>query len=76
MSKKPTMAFAYTVGISVSLLELVCYISFFHHIYNHNNTIAANILTPAVIKNRNQVINFLERYVEGYCSKKCKIWYD
>jgi hypothetical protein len=44
-------------GSSVAMLELTCYISFYHHIYNHDNTIAINIVTPAVIKMRNQVTN-------------------
>jgi hypothetical protein len=53
--QRATMALAYTFGISVAVLELCCYVAFFHHIYVHNNTVAVNIVTPAVIKNRNRV---------------------
>ena len=50
------MAFAYTFGISVAILELACYISFYHHIFHHNNTVAVTVVKPAVIKQRNQVL--------------------
>jgi hypothetical protein len=53
--QKPLMLFAFTFGISFAVMELFCYVSFFMHLYNHNNTIAINVVTPAVIKQRNQV---------------------
>ena len=43
-----------SLGLILTLLEVSVYITFFHHIMNHNNNIAASILQPGVIKQRNQ----------------------
>ena len=38
----------------LTILEVTSYIIFFLHITKHNNTIAANVLKPSVIKQRNR----------------------
>ena len=48
------MHFLFAFGTFVSMLELACYVAFFHHIYNHNNTVAVHVVAPAVIKKRNK----------------------
>jgi hypothetical protein len=56
------------IGSSVAMLELTCYICFYHHIYNHDNTVAINIVTPAVIKMRNQVTNLNDVQASRDCT--------
>jgi hypothetical protein len=60
-SPKSTMLILCIFGFFVAMLELACYIAFFYHIYNHNNTIAVNVVTPAVIRKRNQVTILLKK---------------
>ena len=42
-----------SAGMCLTMLEMICYIIFFHHVACHNNNIAANVLQPSVIKERN-----------------------
>ena len=42
-------------GIFVTLIEASCFVSLFHHLYNHNKNIASNVLSPSVVQQRNRV---------------------
>ena len=55
MARKEILIIIAVVGIFFTLLEMFCYIIFFHHLTQHNKNIAANILKPSVIKHRNQI---------------------
>lgn len=41
------------LGVTLTLLEIFSYIILFHHISCHNKFVASNVLTPAVIQQRN-----------------------
>jgi hypothetical protein len=41
-------------GVVVTLLEVYSFVILFHHLYNHNNRVAINILSPSVVQQRNR----------------------
>jgi hypothetical protein len=53
-SKKIVFIWLSAMGTILTLLEIFSYIIFFHHVTQHNNNIAANILKPSIIKQRNK----------------------
>jgi len=53
-SRKEIMIIIAVLGIILTVMEMCCYIIFFHHLTNHNKNIAAPILNPSVIKRRNE----------------------
>ena len=53
-SRKELMIIIAALGIIFTLMEMFCYIIFFLHLTNHNKNIAASILSPSVIKHRNE----------------------
>ena len=57
----------------MTLLEVSSYLIFFHYISKHNKTIAANVLKPSVIKQRNRA-NAVSMYgqLAGWVME---IWY-
>jgi hypothetical protein len=42
------------VGIVLTVIEVLCYVLFFYHIYKHNQTVASQVLEPSIIKKRNK----------------------
>ena len=61
------------LGSLMTLLEVSSYLIFFHYISKHNKTIAANVLKPSVIKQRNRA-NAVSMYGQLACWVM-KIWY-
>ena len=53
------------MGIIFTLIEILCYIIIFHHIFHHNTNIAAVVLSEKVIKQRNRTnaISFFGQFV-------------
>ena len=54
MTRESTFLLVSSIGIFLTFIEMLCYIVFFHHIMVHNNSIAATVLQPGVIKQRNK----------------------
>ena len=48
--KKKVVTLIGSLGLVMTLFEILSYIIFFHHIYLHNNNVAANLLQPSVIR--------------------------
>jgi hypothetical protein len=44
-----------TFGIFVTMVEASCFVALFYHLHNHNKTIAAAVVSPTVIQQRNRV---------------------
>jgi hypothetical protein len=42
-------------GIFITMVEASCLVALFYHLHNHNKTIAAAVVSPTVIQQRNRV---------------------
>jgi hypothetical protein len=51
---KPVLQAVSFVGLLITLAELSCYVTFFLHISNHNNNVAARVIKPSVLCYRNR----------------------
>ncbi len=61
------------VGACFSLIEIISYMLLYSHIYKHDNSIAATILDPSIIRMRNRT-NSISLY--GHVlSWIMKVWY-
>jgi len=40
------------LGLLLNLTEVMCYFNYFHYIFRHESTVAANIIKPSELKNR------------------------
>jgi hypothetical protein len=54
MNRERSLMLIFVIGIFLTVIEMLCYIVFFLHVTAHNNRIAATVLQPCVIKQRNR----------------------
>ena len=65
--------FSASLAISLTFVEITCYIVLYMHINLHNNTIASTLLDPSIIRLRNQANSIsLTGQVLGWLME---IWY-
>jgi hypothetical protein len=50
------------VGVAITLLQLSCYVAFFGHMFNHDNNVAAKVIKPAALRQRNRFLEIPKCY--------------
>ena len=52
--KKAMVRASFICGGIFTLVELCCYLAYFHFIYNHDNNVAAAVISQSTLKTRNK----------------------
>lgn len=52
--KKAMVRASFICGGILTLVELCCYLAYFHYIYNHDNNVAASVISKSTLKSRNK----------------------
>jgi hypothetical protein len=52
--KKAVVRASFIFGGILTLIELCCYLTYFHFIYNHDNTVAITVISKSSLKSRNK----------------------